>query len=58
MGSVDLVVWYPTWVRERTVERVWADRISGKPWGLPPERWPLCGVCGEPLASSGSSATT
>ncbi|PTM53238.1 DUF1963 domain-containing protein [Desmospora activa] len=25
------------------------DKFGGLPWGLPPERWPLCGECGEPL---------
>lgn len=25
------------------------DKFGGLPWGLPPERWPLCRECGKPL---------
>lgn len=25
------------------------DKLGGLPWGLPPERWPRCADCGEPL---------
>lgn len=26
------------------------DKFGGLPWGLPPERWPLCSYCGKPLS--------
>ena len=26
------------------------DKFGGLPWGLPPERWPLCTHCGKPLS--------
>ncbi len=26
-------------------------KFGGLPWGLPPERWPLCRCCGEPMSA-------
>jgi hypothetical protein len=25
------------------------DKFGGLPWGFPPERWPLCAQCGNPM---------
>jgi hypothetical protein len=29
-------------------QREYQDKFGGLPWGLPPERWPLCAECGNP----------
>jgi hypothetical protein len=33
---------------ELSAQPLFEDKFGGLPWGLAPERWPLCGSCGGP----------